>query len=308
MVGIGLAILATFFTGQITGGYVLLAIGLGIGAGIGVLLALRVEMTAMPELVAILHSFVGLAAVLVGISNYCTPHALVEIVQLEAAGTSAALIEAARIEAIIHKIEIFLGVFIGGVTFTGSIVAWGKLNGRFTSKPVLLPGRHAMNAAILGACVLLGWWFLATGSFGIGLVPLVLMTLLSFLLGVHLVLAIGGADMPVVVSMLNSYSGWAAAATGFLLKNDLLIVTGALVGSSGAILSYIMCRAMNRSFLSVILGGFGTNGGAVVAAGTQPKTHTEIFADEVAQNLLQSQQVVIIPGRFTRLRAGCQAT
>jgi NAD(P) transhydrogenase subunit beta len=294
--GIVLAVLATFFTGQITGGYVLLGIGLCIGATIGVMFATRVEMTAMPELVAILHSFVGVAAVLVGISNYCTPHPQGMAELLEAVGGSAVLAETARVEAIIHKIEIFLGVFIGGVTFTGSVVAWGKLNGRFTSKPVLLPGRHWLNAAILVLCALLGWWFLATDSFAIGLAPLLLMTLLSFVLGVHLVVAIGGADMPVVVSMLNSYSGWAAAATGFLLENDLLIVTGALVGSSGAILSYIMCRAMNRSFLSVILGGFGTEGGSVVAAGDRNKSHTEIFADEVAQNLLQSQQVVVIPG------------
>jgi NAD(P) transhydrogenase subunit beta len=199
-------------------------------------------------------------------------------------------------EQLIHKIEIFLGVFIGGITFAGSVVAWGKLDGRFTSKPVLLPARHGLNIGILLACLGLGYWFLMTTSTVGGMIPLVLMTLLSFVLGVHLVVAIGGADMPVVVSMLNSYSGWAAAATGFLLENDLLIITGALVGSSGAILSYIMCRAMNRSFLSVILGGFGVESGSPVAAGGEPKTHTEIFADEVGQHLLESQNVIIIPG------------
>ncbi len=291
--GILLAVLATFFTGRIEGGVALLVLGLAAGAAVGILLALRVEMTAMPELVAILHSFVGLAAVLVGISNYFSAHTR-EMLALLSSPTP--LPDVVRVEAIIHKVEIFLGVFIGAITFTGSIVAWGKLNGKFTSKPVLLPARHWLNLAVLTATLFLGWWFIASGSFGIGLIPLLLMTLLAFGLGVHLVVAIGGADMPVVVSMLNSYSGWAAAATGFLLKNDLLIVTGALVGSSGAILSYIMCRAMNRSFVSVILGGFGSEGGTIVRSGDTPKSHTEIFADEVAQNLLQSQEVVIVPG------------
>ncbi len=278
--GMLLAICATFFTGYITGGYLLLTMGLMIGAVIGTTFAVRVEMTAMPELVAILHSFVGLAAVLVGLSNYFSP------VRPEL--TSA--------ENVIHQIEIFLGVFIGGVTFTGSVIAWGKLKGRITSKPVLLPARHLLNLTAIAGCILLGGWFLTTASSGWGLLPLLIMTLLSFGLGVHLVMAIGGADMPVVVSMLNSYSGWAAAATGFLLENDLLIVTGALVGSSGAILSYIMCRAMNRSFLSVILGGFGVESGVSASASSGGKTHTETSADEVAQNLLQSQQVIIIPG------------
>jgi NAD(P) transhydrogenase subunit beta len=273
ILGIVIAVGATAFSGWIAGSYLQLILALSIGGAIGTALALRVQMTAMPQLVAILHSFVGLAAVLVGIGSY-----------------------AAESHDIVHRIEIFLGVFIGGVTFAGSIVAWGKLDGRFTSKPVLLPARHWLNLAILLASAALGTWFASVESVGIGMLPLIAMTLLSFALGVHLVAAIGGADMPVVVSMLNSYSGWAAAATGFLLDNHLLIVTGALVGSSGAILSYIMCRAMNRSFISVIMGGFGVEAGSVAASTGEPKTHTEIFADEVGQRLLDSQSVIIIPG------------
>jgi NAD(P) transhydrogenase subunit beta len=231
-----------------------------------------------------------MAAVLVGISNF----GAVSADLVSTASDGAAVVQTA--DDLIHKIEIFLGVFIGGITFAGSVVAWGKLEGRFTSKPVLLPARHWLNVGILFVCLGLGYWFLATTSTASGMFPLVMMTLLSFVLGVHLVVAIGGADMPVVVSMLNSYSGWAAAATGFLLENDLLIITGALVGSSGAILSYIMCRAMNRSFISVILGGFGVESGAQVAVGGEPKVYTEIFADEVGQHLLESQNVIVIPG------------
>jgi NAD(P) transhydrogenase subunit beta len=302
IIGIVIAVAATIFSGLIAGSPFLLVPALVIGAVIGTMVATRVEMTAMPQLVAILHSFVGMAAVLVGISNYgahVSPPIVKENVAQVASAEDAPVAVAnppQSAKEIIHKIEIFLGVFIGGITFAGSVVAWGKLQGRFTSKPVLLPGRHWLNLILLIVCAILGYWFLRVTSTSLGIFPLVLMTLLSFVLGVHLVVAIGGADMPVVVSMLNSYSGWAAAATGFLLANDLLIVTGALVGSSGAILSYIMCRAMNRSFLSVILGGFGVESGSTVTASGETKTHTEIFADEVAQHLLESQNVIIIPG------------
>lgn len=211
-----------------------------IGAAIGLPIANKVEMTQMPQLVALLHSFVGLAAVLVGFASYIDP-----------------LVIMVGVEHTIKLVEIFVGIFIGAVTFTGSLVACGKLDGRIDSKALTLPGRHWMNLAAVVVCVLLGAAFLGSGSMALSIAILVLMTVISAVLGVHLIMAIGGADMPVVVSMLNSYSGWAAAAIGFMLGNDLLIVTGALVGSSGAILSYIMCRAMNRSFISVILGGFG---------------------------------------------------
>ncbi len=303
MLGLTIAIAATAFSGLITGSYVLVILALVIGAAIGTFLAMRVQMTAMPQLVAILHSFVGMAAVLVGICNYASEAGPITQVTAGIDAAAKALGEGASQAAhlvasqdIVRKIEIFLGVFIGGITFAGSIIAWGKLDGRFTSKPVLLKARHWINLAILLACLLLGYWFISVSTVLLGMIPLVLMTLLSFALGVHLVVAIGGADMPVVVSMLNSYSGWAAASTGFLLDNPLLIVTGALVGSSGAILSYIMCSAMNRSFISVIMGGFGVESGSQVATTGEPKTHTEIFADEVGQRLLDSQSVIIIPG------------
>ncbi|MCH9797402.1 MAG: NAD(P)(+) transhydrogenase (Re/Si-specific) subunit beta, partial [Gammaproteobacteria bacterium] len=210
-------------------------LALVIGAVIGLFLANKVEMTQMPQLVALLHSFVGLAAVLVGFAGHLDP-----------------LIKTAGAEHTIKMVEIFLGIFIGAITFTGSLIACGKLQGVVSSSALTLPGRHAMNLLALGLVVVLGSWFISTDS----LMPLIIMTIVASVLGIHLILAIGGADMPVVVSMLNSYSGWAAASIGFMLGNDLLIVTGALVGSSGAILSYIMCRAMNRSFVSVILGGF----------------------------------------------------
>lgn len=263
------------------GGIPAILIAVAIGSTIGLVVASRVQMTSMPQLVAILHSFVGLAAVLVGITNHVDPaHPPLESEQL------------------IHNIEVFLGVFIGGVTFTGSIVAFGKLDGRIKSKPLMLPRRHLLNLGMLLVCLALGAVYLITGSPGLGLFALVAMTLISFVIGIHLVMAIGGADMPVVVSMLNSYSGWAAAATGFLLKNDLLIVTGALVGSSGAILSYIMCAAMNRSFISVILGGFGSDGGAPAAAAGdgEPLTWNESTAAEVASGLADSRNVIVIPG------------
>ncbi len=264
------------------GGVPTILVAIGIGAAIGLTVALRVQMTSMPQLVAILHSFVGLAAVLVGITNHLDPAH-----------------PPADAEKLIHGIEVFLGVFIGGITFTGSIVAFGKLDGKISSKPLMLPHRHLLNLGMLVLCLVFGLWFLLTNSMGAGMFALVAMTLISFVIGVHLVMAIGGADMPVVVSMLNSYSGWAAAATGFLLKNDLLIVTGALVGSSGAILSYIMCAAMNRSFISVILGGFGSDGGtpaAAVGASGESLTYHETSAAEVAAALADAKNVIVIPG------------
>lgn len=250
------------------------------GAVIGAIVASRVAMTSMPELVAILHSFVGAAAVLVGISNYLQPEQSLT-----------------PVEVTIHQIEIFVGVFIGTVTFTGSIIAFGKLRGIISSKPVLLTGRHLLNLAMIGACVLLGAQFLGAEAPS-GLQPLLIMSAIASVLGIHLVMAIGGADMPVVISMLNSYSGWAAAAAGFMLSNDLLIITGALVGSSGAILSYIMCKAMNRSFISVILGGFGSQTDAAVAQdGNQPAGEVKSTTiEEIVELLRGVKSVVIVPG------------
>ncbi|HYQ40643.1 MAG TPA: NAD(P)(+) transhydrogenase (Re/Si-specific) subunit beta [Polyangiaceae bacterium] len=261
--------------------YGALAIAVAVGSVIGAVLAMRVEMTSMPELVAVLHSFVGLAAVFVGIASYL--------------GTTPDMEHA---EGVIHAVEVFVGVFVGALTFTGSVVAFGKLKGLVRSKPLLLPGRHALNLLLLLIAVGLGARFLSAAEHD-GLSSLLMMTGVAGLLGVHLVLAIGGADMPVVVSMLNSYSGWAAAAAGFMLENDLLIITGALVGSSGAILSYIMCRAMNRSFWSVIFGGFGADEGAAPAkrAGGEPQGEvTSISAAETAALLREAKQVVIVPG------------
>ena len=240
---------------------------IAIGAVIGTWKARRVEMTGMPELIALLHSFVGAAAVLVGFN-----------VHLSATHTD-----------VLHAVEVVLGIFIGAVTLTGSLVAWGKLNGRIASKPLMLPGRNWINLAMLVAVAGLGWWYVATLS----LVPLLLVTLVSLALGCHLVAAIGGADMPVVVSMLNSYSGWAAAFSGFMLDQTILIITGALVGASGAILSYIMCRAMNRSFVSVILGGFGD---APVTDSGEMGEHREVTTSEVAKMLTGARSVVIAPG------------
>lgn len=276
--GMTLAVLATIL-GPGVSSYGVLIIMLAIGGAVGAALAARVQMTSMPQLVAILHSFVGAAAVLVGFAVTLDPTMHVE-------GT----------EALIHRIETFVGIFIGAVTFTGSVVAFGKLQGLIGSKPLLLPGRHALNLVAVIVCVALGVLFVgAEGTAPIW--PLVVQTIIASLLGIHLVMAIGGADMPVVVSMLNSYSGWAAASAGFMLSNDLLIITGALVGSSGAILSYIMCSAMNRSFLSVILGGFGADEGAAPASGTTPAGEvTSITAAETAQLLLGSRRVIIIPG------------
>ncbi len=253
-----------------------------IGSAVGTVLARRVEMTGMPELVAILHSFVGIAAVLVGFSSYLAP---------------ADVPKGEPGEHLVHLVEVWVGVAVGAITFTGSVVAWGKLKGTFSGKPLLLPGRHLLNALIALGIVALAVPFVQAGAPG-GMTYLLIMTALACVIGVHLVVAIGGADMPVVVSLLNSYSGWAAAAAGFMLSNDLLIVTGALVGSSGTILSIIMCRAMNRSILNVVFGGFGTGdvkpapAGAAAAAGDVQ----EIKAEELGGALKQARSVVIIPG------------
>jgi len=278
MVGMAIAIVATILGKDVTN-YGLLIVMMAIGGGIGAFLASRVEMTQMPELVAILHSFVGLAAVLVGFASYLDPD-----LHLEGA------------EHTIHNVEVYLGILIGALTFTGSVIAWGKLNGKIGSAPLMLPSRHLLNLGIGVACLILLFIFLGVGK-GAGTTILVIMTLLAFAFGIHMVMAIGGADMPVVISMLNSYSGWAAAATGFMLSNDLLIITGALVGSSGAILSYIMCRAMNRSFISVIAGGFGTTAatGGGAAEGEQGEA-VPTSAEELAAQLADANDVVIVPG------------
>jgi H+-translocating NAD(P) transhydrogenase subunit beta len=276
IIGMVLAIVATVFGAKV-GGYAMLVPVVIVGALVGAFVASRVEMVQMPQLVAILHSFVGLAAVLVGIASYIDPNSHF---------TGA--------EKVIHEVEIYLGVFIGAVTFTGSIIAFGKLQGTIGGKPLMLPARHWLNLAAILASIWLSYLFVTASTVAIGLVPLLIMTVIACLLGIHLVMAIGGADMPVVVSMLNSYSGWAAAATGFMLSNDLLIVTGALVGSSGAILSYIMCRAMNRNFVAVIMGGFGTAGGTAAAVPQGEVVATT--AEEVAHRLGDAKEVIIVPG------------
>jgi len=279
IIGMTIAIIAT--VGAMTNigqagaiSYVLVGILMIIGAGIGIKLATEVEMTSMPELIAILHSFVGLAATVIGFNSYFDHHIMIDA------------------EQTIHNVEVFLGIFIGAVTFTGSIVAYGKLSGKIDSSPLNLPAKNWINIAVVVSSVLLLMSFI-NGTMGGFELLLVLIIALGF--GWHLVASIGGADMPVVVSMLNSYSGWAAAATGFMLANDLLIIIGALVGSSGAILSYIMCKAMNRSFVSVILGGFGNE----ATADTGDKdygTHTEASAADVAQYLKEAKSLVIVPG------------
>jgi len=275
--GMALALLATIF-GPHSSNVAWILLAMVIGGAIGVRLAKKVEMTEMPELVAILHSFVGLAAVLVGFNSYLD----------HAPGLSAVMEN-------IHLTEVFLGIFIGAVTFTGSVVAFGKLRGKISSKALMLPHRHKMNLAALVVSFLLMLWFVRTDSTAAQVVALLLMTVIALVFGWHLVASIGGADMPVVVSMLNSYSGWAAAAAGFMLSNDLLIVTGALVGSSGAILSYIMCKAMNRSFISVIAGGFGTDVSGA-DTGEEAGEHREISAEETAELLKNSTSVIITPG------------
>ena len=277
VIGMAIAILATILSTQVDN-YLILLGAVAIGGIIGFLVASKVEMTQMPQLVAILHSFVGLAAVLVGVASYVDPAS-----------------NFTGVEKTIHEVEIFLGVFIGAVTFTGSIIAFGKLQGSISGKPLLMPMRHWMNLVGIIASLWLGYEVLGAANHESGLQSLLIMTVIAGLIGIHLVMAIGGADMPVVVSMLNSYSGWAAAATGFMLSNDLLIVVGALVGSSGAILSYIMCRAMNRSFVSVILGGFGTSSGTSVGTEEQGEV-IATSADETASLLTDSNDVIIVPG------------
>jgi len=279
ILGMSVALIATVL-GQVTGNYWFLAGALGAGGLIGIVLARRVQMTQMPELVAILHSFVGLAAVLVGFANFMDP-------SVELFGS----------EKTIHDIETYLGILIGAVTFSGSVVAYGKLSGKIGGKPLTLPGRHWFNLALLIAAVWFAIEFVREAPAGdlAGLGSLIVMTSVALVFGVHMVMAIGGADMPVVISMLNSYSGWAASATGFMLGNDLLIVTGALVGSSGAILSYIMCRAMNRRFIAVIAGGFGTSG-AAAAAGVEGGEANPIEPMEAAALLADAKEVMIVPG------------
>ena len=285
MIGMTVAVLATVLGPQVTkAGYGWIAGAMAVGAVIGIYAARTVKMTQMPELVALMHSLVGLAAMLVGFANYIDPAA-------------AGVFKGA--EKTIHELEIYVGILIGAVTFSGSLIAFGKLSGKITGKPVLLPGRHFMNLLGLLVIIYFAGVFINTHTVAEGMTPLMVMTVISLLFGIHMVMAIGGADMPVVVSMLNSYSGWAAAATGFMLNNDLLIVTGALVGSSGAILSYIMCRAMNRHFLSVIAGGFGTGGGtpAAPAGGAQPAGEVSpILAAETAELLRDAKNVIIVPG------------
>jgi NAD(P) transhydrogenase subunit beta len=250
-----------------------------VGGSIGLLAARRVQMTQMPELVAILHSLVGAAAVAVGFANFMDPD-----------------VHFTGIDLTIHDIETYLGVLIGAVTFSGSVIAFGKLSGRIGGKPLTLPARHWLNLALLIAAIWFGREFVLQSAAGGGLEPLIIMTAIALLFGIHMVMAIGGADMPVVVSMLNSYSGWAASATGFMLNNDLLIVTGALVGSSGAILSYIMCRAMNRKFLAVIAGGFGTSEGTTITTGEDQGEVVPINAEETAALLAGAKEIMIIPG------------
>ena len=282
IIGMTIAVLATVFGPRVTAAGIPWIVGaLVVGGSIGLYAARKVLMTQMPELVAAMHSLVGLAACLVGFASYVDTSIVFE-----------------GAEKTIHEVEIYLGILIGAVTFSGSVIAFGKLSGKIGGKPLLLPARHWLNLAGLLAVIWFGVQFVQAHDVGAGMLPLILMTLIALLFGVHMVMAIGGADMPVVVSMLNSYSGWAAAATGFMLSNDLLIVTGALVGSSGAILSYIMCRAMNRNFISVIAGGFGTGGGAApAAAGAGPAGEvTAVSAVETAEMLRDAKNVIIVPG------------
>ncbi|KVT76692.1 NAD(P) transhydrogenase subunit beta [Burkholderia ubonensis] len=283
MIGMLIAVLATVLGPRVSAeGIPYVVAALVVGGAVGLIAAKKVQMTQMPELVALMHSLVGLAACLVGFASYIDTS-----VQFTGA------------EKAIHEVEIYVGILIGAVTFAGSVVAFGKLSGKIGGKPLLLPARHWLNLAALLVVIAYGRTFLHAESIPDGMTPLVVMTVISLLFGVHMVMAIGGADMPVVVSMLNSYSGWAAAATGFMLGNDLLIVIGALVGSSGAILSYIMCRAMNRNFISVIAGGFGSGAGAPAAAGggAQPAGEAvAVSAAETAELLREAKRVIIVPG------------
>jgi len=292
--GMAIALVATVL-GAVTQNYIPMFVALLAGGSIGLIAARRVQMTQMPELVAILHSLVGIAAVAVGFANFMDPGRLSHF---------------AGVDLTIHDIETYIGVLIGAVTFSGSVIAFGKLSGRMSGSPLTLPGRHWLNLGLLlaaiwfayefvvqSAAIWFAYEFVVQSAAGGGMQPLIIMTVIALLFGIHMVMAIGGADMPVVVSMLNSYSGWAAAATGFMLGNDLLIVTGALVGSSGAILSYIMCRAMNRKFIAVIAGGFGTGGGTPAAAtGEDQGEVVAIDTDETAALLANAKEVMIIPG------------
>jgi len=281
LIGMVLAIAATLVSDKVTGtGYLILAIAMVPAIIIGAVLAARIKMTDMPQLVAILHSFVGAAAVLVGFAIYLGPEGV--------HNTPA--------EATIHDIEIYIGVCIGAITFAGSVIAFLKLDGRMSGKPLTIPARHLVNLVMLGITVWLGVVFVTTTSESTALAMLIIAAAITAIVGAHLVAAIGGADMPVVVSMLNSYSGWAAAAAGFMLANDLLIITGALVGSSGAILSYIMCKGMNRSILSVILGGFGTDDGGGAPAKAIEGEHTEIDVAAAVACLQEAKSVIIVPG------------
>ncbi len=283
IIGMTIAVLATVLGPRVTAaGIPWIFAAMLVGGTIGLVLARKVQMTQMPELVAFMHSLVGLAAVVVGYTSYIDPTSTL--------GLSSA-------EKMIHEIEVYIGVFIGAITLSGSVIAFGKLSGKIGGKPLLLPARHWLNLIGLLAVIWFGREFLHAETIAQGMTPLIVMTVIALLFGIHMVMAIGGADMPVVVSMLNSYSGWAAAATGFMLSNDLLIVIGALVGSSGAILSYIMCRAMNRNFISVIAGGFG--GGAPAAAGGAAAPAGEavaISATDTAELLRDAKSVVIVPG------------
>ncbi|MCA8330464.1 Re/Si-specific NAD(P)(+) transhydrogenase subunit beta [Burkholderia cepacia] len=283
MMGMLIAVLATVLGPRVSAeGIPYVVAALVVGGAVGLVAAKKVQMTQMPELVALMHSLVGLAACLVGFASYIDTS-----VQFSGA------------EKAIHEVEIYVGILIGAVTFAGSVIAFGKLSGKIGGKPLLLPARHWLNLAALLIVIYYGRAFLHAETIQDGMTPLIVMTVVSLLFGVHMVMAIGGADMPVVVSMLNSYSGWAAAATGFMLGNDLLIVIGALVGSSGAILSYIMCRAMNRNFISVIAGGFGTGSGAPAAAGAGAQPAGEVVAVsalETAELLRDAKSVIIVPG------------
>jgi len=280
MIGMAIALIATI--AGVTGNMGILIVGLVLGGAIGLVLAKRVQMTEMPELVAMLHSLVGLAAVLVGFANFMDPERLSHY---------------HGVELTIHDVETYLGILIGAVTLSGSVIAFGKLSGKIGGNPMLLPARHWLNLGLLIISIWLCKEFVDQSAAGNGTMPLLIMTGIALLFGIHMVMAIGGADMPVVVSMLNSYSGWAASATGFMLGNDLLIVTGALVGSSGAILSYIMCRAMNRKFLAVIAGGFGTTTGGGSSASVEEQGEVvALQAPEVAALLTESKEIMIIPG------------
>jgi H+-translocating NAD(P) transhydrogenase subunit beta len=285
IIGMALAVVATVFGPHVSAaGISWIVLAMVVGGSVGIYASRTVQMTQMPELVALMHSMVGLAAMLVGFANYIDPAASANLTGAEKS---------------IHEVEIYLGILIGAITFSGSVIAFLKLSARIGGKPVLLPGRHWMNLTGLLVVIFFGWQFLHTETVATGMTPLIVMTVIALLFGIHMVMAIGGADMPVVVSMLNSYSGWAAAATGFMLSNDLLIVTGALVGSSGAILSYIMCQAMNRSFVSVIAGGFGSDGGKPPSSGGSTEPAGEVVpvsATETAELLREARSVIIVPG------------